>query len=498
MAITRKTLQESVLNRICHEMLYLASTNITGKVPYGVMRRLLRENQKDNPWLSRDNLNFHYRKYKRRPENVAVAVPNSADIIAENVVVETPVADIADEHSSVIEDGTTISVEAESVAAISKGRPKGSTKASAFLVKDALTAAKNEITQIYWEGKARAVEEHRRLEDGWLQKLVDSVKQKRGIESNVPIPLKTIRNRMSAFVLHPGKQSLMAPVEPKLVDLVLAMAKIRRCLTVSECLVLANDLIKGTPLETKIIEWKKSINILLEPGEAVLGRKYWALFKKRWEHKLVSKRGQKFAMDRNNALTYSNMRQMYEDVYESLVEAGVATKLPAPMLTEPGNLKCNYQVTHPEMCLVVDEVGGNLNQKDDGHVGGQKFMCEVGAIPQLKASIKDRHFTLLGFTALSGEPVMCLLILAGVEEKMEVEMGIDLIVPTFGSVDDDDYFEKNSGKGKIFPMGPECDFRGTKVPCMVRWSKKGSITSEILRDALKTLNHFSVLSKSLR
>ena len=99
----------------------------------------------------------------------------------------------------------------------------------------------------------------------------------------------------------------------------------------------------------KILLWKKkSLHLDIKKGDPVLGRKYWALFKKRWEHKLVSKRGQKFAMDRNNALTYSNVCQMYEDVYESMVDAGVAIKLKEPSLNEVGNFKCNYQLTHPE------------------------------------------------------------------------------------------------------------------------------------------------------
>ena len=167
MAITRKTLQESVLNRIYHEMLYLSSTNITDKVPYGVVRRLLRENQIDTPWLNRDKLHFYYRKYKKRPENVAIVVPEITDGRSENVVVKRGEI-IADEHSSVIEDGTTISVVSESVAAFSKGRFKGTTNLSRFLIEDTLNAAKNKTTQMYWKGKAKAVGEHRRLEYGWL------------------------------------------------------------------------------------------------------------------------------------------------------------------------------------------------------------------------------------------------------------------------------------------------------------------------------------------
>lgn len=275
------------------------------------------------------------------------------------------------------------------------------------------------------------------------QDVVDDVKEKRGIKKSIPISIHTIRNRVKSVVLHPGRQSLMAPVEPKLVELVLAMAKIRRCLTVSETLGLANDLIKDTPLERKILEWKKnSLHLDTKKGDPVVGKKYRALFKKRWEHKLVSKQGQKFAMDRNNALTYSNVRQMYDDVlYESMVEAGVAVKVKEPLVNESGNFKCNYQLTHPEMCLAVDEVGANLNQKDYGqHVGGQKFICEVGSVSQLKISTKDRHFTLLGFTNLKGEPVMCLLILAGIEQKFEVETGIDLTALTYGDVKDTDFY----------------------------------------------------------
>lgn len=76
----------------------------------------------------------------------------------------------------------------------------------------------------------------------------------------------------------------------------------------------------------------------------------------------MSKQGQKFAMDRNNALAYSNGHQIYEEVHESMVEAGVAIKVNEPLVNKSGNIKFNYQLTHPEMCLVVDKVGANLNQ----------------------------------------------------------------------------------------------------------------------------------------
>ena len=43
-------------------------------------------------------------------------------------------------------------------------------------------------------------------------------------------------------------------VEPHLVELIIAMARIRRYMTTSESIALANDLISGTKLEKSIIK----------------------------------------------------------------------------------------------------------------------------------------------------------------------------------------------------------------------------------------------------
>ena len=54
-------------------------------------------------------------------------------------------------------------------------------------------------------------------------------------------------------------------------------------------------------------------------------------------------------------------------------------------------------------------------------------MCEKHCKPQEQLQHKENHFTLLGFTALSGAPVLCLKIIAGVREELSVETGIDPI-----------------------------------------------------------------------
>ena len=48
--------------------------------------------------------------------------------------------------------------------------------------------------------------------------------------------------------------------------------------------------------------------------------------------------------------------------------------------------KCSHLLTHPEYCIVLDEVGGNINMKGDGHIGGDIYLYESGVIPNQKYS----------------------------------------------------------------------------------------------------------------
>ena len=77
-----------------------------------------------------------------------------------------------------------------------------------------------------------------------------------------------------------------------------------------------------------------------------------------------------------------------------------------------------------------------------------------------------------------------------------VECGIDIDATPVGDPSDDDYFDRNCGKGKLFPMGPECVFNGITVLYMVRWSPSDSITSVILWDTLVTMDHYGLFDLS--
>ena len=120
------------------------------------------------------------------------------------------------------------------------------------------------------------------------------------------------------------------------------------------------------------------------------------------------------------------------------------------------------------------------------------FVCGKGMIPKEKCTTNDKHWTLLGLTAFTGQPVMCIVIFAGEKTSTILETGMDIFAQVIGNEKDDDFFDKNYGPGKLYPGGPTCEFKGKKIPCLVRWSPKGSITSEILVDILKTLDFLDI------
>lgn len=118
-------------------------------------------------------------------------------------------------------------------------------------------------------------------------------------------------------------------------------------------------------------------------------------------------------------------------------DASVATKLNEPVWIDKSGkeadddddfgCKVTLISTRPDMCL-VDEVGGNTNQKGDGSVGSEVQLCESGKTPQQQIKSKDEHYTLLGLTILTGKPVMCVLIFVGTKEHAIVETDLDLWV----------------------------------------------------------------------
>jgi hypothetical protein len=103
----------------------------------------------------------------------------------------------------------------------------------------------------------------------------------------------------------------------------------------------------------------------------------------------------------------------------------------------------------------VDEVGTDTSQTKDGCIGGQNYLCSVDGRPQERASSKDVHVTVLGFTTACGEPVLCVVVFAAKTFCDEWRTGFDPLVELVGDPDD---ILTNCGDRKQQPFGPSCFF----------------------------------------
>jgi hypothetical protein len=195
---------------------------------------------------------------------------------------------------------------------------------------------------------------------------------------------------------------------------------------------------------------------------------------------------------------------MYNLVYKQMVAAGVAMLLPGSAqyymgadgdvgLTKEAayGMKIDIDVNYPQWIMFGDEVGTDICQKDDGQIGGTNYIVGKGTRANIKSNTNGGRFTVIGLTAGTGEPVMCIVIFAAEELTYDQRMGHDIrtVYNEEGSTRD------NTGPGKSFPGGPVCHFRGKDIPALITCSPKGSITSTILKKAFERLDNLKVYER---
>jgi hypothetical protein len=87
-----------------------------------------------------------------------------------------------------------------------------------------------------------------------------------------------------------------------------------------------NNLSEGTDTQKALIEFKSRRNI----GGNNIGRvikNWWRGFLHGHEHEIVTKCGEKFVLNRHDWTTYNNIKQMYDVIYDEMLDAKVAISL---------------------------------------------------------------------------------------------------------------------------------------------------------------------------
>jgi hypothetical protein len=383
-----------------------------------------------------------------------IRIPKSS---AESEVSPLSSCNQADEDSLTSENSTTETTSHEDPSLKTPelksrigGRPKGSTKVKKKKDKETKSKCTDAIVLEYSRQYNASKSVGGKVEYGYLERLIDEKKKEFGI--NISISRRNIRNRTHRGLqtAHHGAKSPLEEVEVALVEICIQMGKIRQPLSCTEAVTLMNDMIENTNTKQKLIEFQQSRKLGtygFEKGKVTNG--WWRGFLRRNENKLVTKRGEKFALNRHDWTTLPNIKQMYDVIYDEMVDACVAVSLQHPIFTDINGIPEDHEtkrfglaqpikITKPEWILFADESGFNTSQKKDGHVGGQRFVVERGTTPQTMASTTDHKFTLLPFTSASGEAVCCAIIFQGKGTVPATwRTGIDLSRPSLSGAEAD-------------------------------------------------------------
>ena len=216
----------------------------------------------------------------------------------------------------------------------------------------------------------------------------------------------------------------------------------------------------------------------------------------------MTKRGERFASCRADWTKKSNLAQMYDVIYDVMLEACIASKRPVPVYTNRDGkevsedkrfgLKQDIKINHEHDLIFGNKNRCRTNQRKAVHVGGTTRIAQCRTVPQTVCSVNDHPFTILPFTSASGGAVCCVVIFTsnndnGVPILWKAGVDIEVIDPVRDEKNAID-FEMNSGEGKYYPGGPKCLYNGKQVDCLTFLSKSGSITGEIL---VKILEYFS-------
>ena len=225
-----------------------------------------------------------------------------------------------------------------------------------------------------------------------------------------------------------GNPSPTLKLDDALIEIIIKLADIRHSISPTEESWLANSLVEEQELREEIRQYKLTMGFNCDEDGynkdvTLLGRRWWMLFLRRNEHRLFSTKGCKFSVNRDDWCIYTNFVTMYDHVYDAMVTAKIAVELEEPTwLDSEGNeieekeavgRKSTHKLIFAKYGLVVDETGGNTSMKNDGNGCNKKYVGRPGVTPQIRASESDNHFNTMCFTALNGEPVLCVTIFKG-------------------------------------------------------------------------------------
>ena len=207
---------------------------------------------------------------------------------------------------------------------------------------------------------------------GYLNRVICEVRESNGFPDDIVISEECVQQRSkkkSLFVVCASPETLspLHDCEMEFLQVLIQMSKIRQSQSPTESLTLINSMIAGTKTQRDLILFKMKYSF---GNTGAVGDGYWKGFKKRHGHLISSKRGAKYELDRYKWTTHANVSDMYNHICDEMVDVDLGHIYNYPRWHDLSGDDCDednafgYKVihdaiTHPEMCVVMDEIGGN-------------------------------------------------------------------------------------------------------------------------------------------
>ena len=158
---------------------------------------------------------------------------------------------------------------------------------------------------------------------GTLKDIIKEEEEKNGLEVN-SISFETVRSRVrrgNILGYNPQQSSPMHDIEPLIFEFCVRLAKMGKPLTKTTVIELANSLVSGTEYESKISDCK---NLRKLNQSQKLGSAWYKGFLKCYSDDLSRSGSVIKDIKQRTWVTHDNFENMYENVYKTMVEAGIA------------------------------------------------------------------------------------------------------------------------------------------------------------------------------
>jgi hypothetical protein len=142
--------------------------------------------------------------------------------------------------------------------------------------------------------------------------------------------------------------------------------------------------------------------------------------------------------------------------------------------------------------LFADETGSSKNMKND-KPGNKIVIAETGYGGTKEAITSDLRHTTIGFTAATGEPVMCCVIFtskskSGIPMNWHTGINITKVDSLFVMPESEGEMINTLTQTGAVSDGPTCKFNEIEVPCLIQYSAHGGVTPTILRNCFHQMD----------